>query len=83
MKDGAKELSYFIYNYFKSIVCKPVLDNFITLPYQLGHYPIYSITFKSNASITGKLYQFKDITIEIADTMNEMFPDEIEWFYQG
>lgn len=76
MKDGAKELSYFIYNYFKSIICEPVLNGFITLPYQLGHYPIYSITFKSNVSITGKLYQFKDITIEIADTMNETFPDD-------
>lgn len=76
MKDGAKKLSYFIYNHFKSIVCKPVLDGFITLPYQLGHYPIYSITFKSNVSITGKRYMFKDITIEIADTMKEEFPDD-------
>jgi poly(A) polymerase len=76
MKDGAKELSHFIYDYFKAKMGKHLLDDFITIPYQLGHYPIYSITFKSNVSTPGYFYKFKNITIEIADTMNETFPDD-------
>ena len=46
MKDGAKKLSHFIYNYFKERLCDEMLKTIITSPYQLGHYPIYSISFK-------------------------------------
>jgi len=76
MKNGSKELAYFIYDYFKSKFGNIMLEESITMPFQLGHYPIYSITFKNNWSIFGKLYHFKDMTIEIADTMNETFPDD-------
>lgn len=76
MKDGAYNLAYYIYNYFSSKCCTDLLQTFITKPYQLGHYPIYSITFKDNIEIMGKFYNLKGITIEIADTMKEEFPDE-------
>ena len=76
MKDGAKKLSHFIYKYFKEKMCDETLKSTITSPYQLGHYPIYSISFKDNFSTPGHFYVVKDITIEIADTMKEVFPNE-------
>lgn len=76
MKDGAKKLSHFIYNYFKEKLCDEMLKTIITSPYQLGHYPIYSISFKDNFALPGHFYVVEGITIEIADTMNEMFPDD-------
>ena len=76
MQNGAKRLSYYIYQFFKNKFCEERLNDIITFPYQLGHYPIYSITFKDNFIISGITYNVKGITIEIADTMNEMFPNE-------
>ena len=76
MKDGAKKLSHFIYNYFKERLCDGMLKSTITSPYQLGHYPIYSISFKDNFAMPGHFYVVNGITIEIADTMKEEFPDE-------
>ena len=63
-KGGAEKLAFLIYD---SIPNK----DFITKPYNLGHYPIYSITFKENFNV----YKLKGITIEIAETMSEEFPD--------
>ena len=74
-ENGANELSYFIFNIIKNE--KPVeFENIITFPFQLGHYPIYSIIFKDNFEFRGHFYKFKNLAIEIADTMNETFPDE-------
>jgi poly(A) polymerase len=72
MKNGSKELAEYIFNFVNTNINK----NIITVPFQLGHYPIYSITFKEDFTLYNVDYKFKDMTIEIADTMNEAFPDE-------
>ena len=48
----------------------------ITKPCNLGHYPIYSVTFTNDILENGKLYKVNGISIEIADTMKEEFHDE-------
>lgn len=73
-KDGAKKLSYFIYNKIKEKIAS--YDKIITSPYNLGNYPIYSITFKDNFEFDGIFYKLKNVVIEIADTMKETFPDD-------
>lgn len=47
----------------------------ITKPCNLGHYPIYSVTFTNDILINGKLCKVNGITIEISDTMKEEFHD--------
>lgn len=75
LKNGSKLLSEFIFNFL--IERKP--NNYFDLiskPFQLGHYPIYSISFKDNIEINGKFFKLKDVVIEIAESMNESFPDD-------
>ena len=59
MNSGAEKLSHFIYEKFKNLIPKFV-DTVITKPFQLGHYPIYSITFKDNFTYKGYFYLFKN-----------------------
>ena len=71
---GAHDLAYYIFNYIKDH--KIGSGDVITHPFQLGHYPIYSITFKENFTYKDHFYKFENLTIEIADSMNEIFNDE-------
>ena len=73
-KDGAKKLAFFIFNTIKEKIAG--YDKIITSPYNLGNYPIYSITFKDNFEFDGVFYKLKNTVIEIADTMKETFPDD-------
>ena len=74
LENGAKELAYFIYDFIKTKYTTKV-NEYITNPYQLGHYPIYSLTFKNDISFNNEILYVKDITIEIADSMDEIFSD--------
>jgi len=73
-KNGAEKLSFFIYNKIKEKIVS--FDKIVTSPYNLGNYPIYSISFKDNFEFDGVFYKLKDVVIEIADTMKESFPDD-------
>ena len=75
LENGSYKLAHYIFEFIKNIKPAEYL-NIITTPYQLGHYPIYSITFKDNFEYNNVFYTLKDCVIEIADTMSEEFPDE-------
>lgn len=73
-KNGAEKLAFFIFNTIKEKING--YNDIVTMPYNLGNYPIYSITFKNNFEFNGIFYKLKDVVIEIADTMKETFPDD-------
>lgn len=65
-EDGSKILCLILHNFFKKES---------TYPFQLGSYPIYSITFLDDVSIFGNKYNTKGMTLEVAETMKEEFSD--------
>lgn len=63
---GSFKLALQIHHFFKNDTTKPC---------RLGHYPIWSIQFKNDIQIDNRLFSVKNETIEIAETMDEFFPD--------
>ena len=61
---GSHKLALILFNYYK---------NKMTVPFRLGHYPIWSVRFTNNICENGKIFYVKDIVLEIADTMKEEF----------
>lgn len=60
------------------LFCDELHNKFInvtTEPFQLGNYPIYSIKFTKDFHYNDKLLKLKDISIEVAESMNERFND--------
>jgi hypothetical protein len=49
------------------------LINTTTEPFQLGHYPIYSIKFTKDFHYNEKFLKLNDISIEVAESMSERF----------
>jgi poly(A) polymerase len=49
------------------------LINATTEPFQLGHYPIYSIKFTKDFHYNEKFLKLNDISIEVAESMSERF----------
>lgn len=58
-----------------ALIIHKELKNKVTEPFKKGAYPIWSITIKDNIEYKGRFYPIKDITIEIADTMKESYPN--------
>jgi len=48
----------------------------VSIPVQMGTYPIWQITFKENIKYKKKTFKTKGAVIEFADTMEEEFPEE-------
>lgn len=67
MDGGSKKLTHFIKDKFGDAISTPV---------QMGTYPIWQITFKDNLDYKKKKYETKGAIIEVADTMEEEFPEE-------
>lgn len=68
LKDGAENLSKFVYLMFTKQ---------ISLPRQMGKgYPIWQITFKDDIEYDSVVYKTNGAIIEFAETMKESFPDE-------
>jgi len=67
MDGGSKKLTHFIKDKFGDAISTPV---------QMGTYPIWQITFKDNLEYKKKTYKTKSAIIEVADTMEEEFPEE-------
>ena len=66
LKNGAKDLTQFIYSQF---------PNEVTHPMNMGNYPIWQITFKDNISFNGETYKTAGAVIEFAESMRESFSD--------
>ena len=66
-QNGASILSRLIKNQF---------GDYITHPVKMKNYPIYTLTFKKDIDIGGNLYKTNGISLEIADTMTEYYPDK-------
>jgi len=49
------------------------LKQYTSVPFKLGNYPIWAITFTENFEQDGYFFNLKDLTIEIAETMDEHF----------
>jgi poly(A) polymerase len=67
LEDGSEQFSKYVHKMFP--------ENTST-PHRLGkEYPIYNLSFKDDVTYKGKTYKTKGASIDIADTMEEEFPD--------
>ena len=67
-KNGSEKIVNFIFS--------KLGKNHVTTPVQMGNYPIWQITFRSNVKYKGTDYETEGAVIEFATPMREIFPDD-------
>lgn len=67
MDGGSKKLTHYIKEEFGDAVSTPI---------QMGNYPIWEVVFKDDVEFKGKKYKTRGAEIQVADTMEEEFPEE-------